>query len=235
MRVAFLTTVAAATLSLSVAALAQTSSGSAGGAAGGGTSATTSGGASGGTMGATGSGGASGSATGSQQMRPPSAAGGTASSSTGGAQQQGSSASKQEQDSRSTASGQQQGTGAASSAQRQQGTSGGQQGAAGTASTNQPDRAATTGSTSINLTSEQRTHVTRAFSTVNVQPLTNVSFSVSVGETIPTSVTTLHACPGEVVRYLDGLTECRFVIVNNRIVIVEPSSRRIVTIIERTG
>jgi hypothetical protein len=77
--------------------------------------------------------------------------------------------------------------------------------------------------------------VTRAFSSVNVQPLTNVNFNVSVGATIPASVTTLHTCPGEVIRYLDGLTECRFVIVNNRIVIVEPSSRRIVTVIERQG
>jgi hypothetical protein len=132
-------------------------------------------------------------------------------------------------------------TGSASSTTQQKGSSSAssgerQQGAAGSASTaTRSDKAATTGSTSINLSTEQRTQVTRAFSSVKAEPLTNVTFNITVGETVPASVTTLHTCPGDVIQYLDGLTECRFVIVKDRIVIVEPKTRRIVTVIERTG
>jgi Protein of unknown function (DUF1236) len=85
------------------------------------------------------------------------------------------------------------------------------------------------------VTSEQRTEVTRAFSSVNVEPVTNVSFSVSVGTVVPTTITTLHTCPGEVVRILRGLPECRYIVVRDQIVIVEPSTRKIVTVIERRG
>jgi hypothetical protein len=37
------------------------------------------------------------------------------------------------------------------------------------------------------------------------------------------------------VRILQGLPECRFVVVRDQIVIVEPRTRRIVTVIERSG
>jgi len=86
----------------------------------------------------------------------------------------------------------------------------------------------------VNITTEQRTQITQAFTRVNVQPVTNVSFNVSVGVVVPTDVT-LHTCPGEVVRVLPGVTECRFVIVRDRVVIVEPSSRRIITVVEYRG
>jgi len=85
------------------------------------------------------------------------------------------------------------------------------------------------------VTSEQRTQITESFRRVNVQPLTNVTFSVSVGSTIPTSVTTLYDCPDNVERILTGLPECKYVVVRDQIVIVEPSSRRIVTVIEHRG
>jgi hypothetical protein len=62
-----------------------------------------------------------------------------------------------------------------------------------------------------------------------------VSFSVSVGATVPASVTTLQTCPSEVVRLIQGPPECRYIVVRDQIVIVEPSSRRIVTVIERQG
>jgi hypothetical protein len=86
------------------------------------------------------------------------------------------------------------------------------------------------------VTSEQRTEITQAFSSVNVRPLTNVTFSVSVGTVVPeTVVTDLQACPSEVVRILRGLPECRYVVVRDQVVIVEPKTRRIVTVIERRG
>jgi hypothetical protein len=86
------------------------------------------------------------------------------------------------------------------------------------------------------VTSEQRTEITRAFSSVNVQPMNDVNFSVSVGTVVPeTVVTHLQACPSEVIRILHGLPECRFVVVRNQVVIVEPKTRKIVTVIERRG
>jgi len=86
------------------------------------------------------------------------------------------------------------------------------------------------------VTNEQRTEITRAFSSVNVQPMNDVNFAVSVGTVVPeTVVTHLQACPSEVVRILHGLPECRFVIVHDQVVIVEPKTRKIVTVIERRG
>ncbi|WP_244445308.1 DUF1236 domain-containing protein [Microvirga sp. BSC39] len=85
------------------------------------------------------------------------------------------------------------------------------------------------------MTSEQRTQISRSFTSVNVQPLTNVEFSVSVGSTIPTSVTTLYDCPDNVQRILTGLPECKYIVVRDQVVILEPRTRRIVTVIERRG
>ena len=99
--------------------------------------------------------------------------------------------------------------------------------------------AETTGSTapggSIHVTSEQRTQLSQTFRSVNVQPLNNVNFSISVGSTVPTSVTTLYDCPNNVERILTGLPACKYIVVRDQVVIVEPSSRRIVTVIERRG
>jgi hypothetical protein len=67
----------------------------------------------------------------------------------------------------------------------------------------------------------------------NIQPLTNVNFEVRTGATIPASVTTLQDCPPTLLSLVTGIRECKVVLVNNRYVIVEPSTRRIVTVIER--
>jgi hypothetical protein len=37
------------------------------------------------------------------------------------------------------------------------------------------------------------------------------------------------------VRILSGLPECRYVVVRDQVVIVEPKTRKIVTVIERRG
>jgi hypothetical protein len=58
---------------------------------------------------------------------------------------------------------------------------------------------------------------------------------VSVGSTIPTSVTTLYDCPDNVERILTGLPECKYIVVRDQVVILEPRTRRIVTVIERRG
>ncbi|MCG7393248.1 DUF1236 domain-containing protein [Microvirga sp. ACRRW] len=222
MRVALLTTVAAAAFSLSVAAIAQTSSGSG-----------TTGGASGGAAGSV-SGGASGGASGAMpgttsggvpKVNPDAASGGASSATTG-----------------STSSGMQSGTtgsktgntsgGAAAGAA----TSGATTGTSSTTGHAPNTTGSTASSTSINVTGEQRTEITRAFRSVDARPINNVNFTVSVGAVVPqTVVTELHACPSEVVRILAGLPECRYVIIRDQVVIVEPKTRKIVTVIEHRG
>lgn len=81
-------------------------------------------------------------------------------------------------------------------------------------------------STSISVTSERRTEITRAFCSVTVEPITDVNVTVNVGTVVPeTAVTHPHACPNEVVRILKGLPECRYVILRNQMVIGEPKTR----------
>jgi hypothetical protein len=112
----------------------------------------------------------------------------------------------------------------------QTGTSGTTNASGGTSTS-----ASSTGSVgAVNVTSEQRTQITRAFTSVNVQPVTNVNFEVRTGTVLPANVS-LHPCPRQVIDILTGIRQCEFVIVKNEIVIVEPSSRKIVTVIERRG
>jgi hypothetical protein len=113
------------------------------------------------------------------------------------------------------------------------GTSGGAASTAGASGTSGSAGASTTGS--INVSSEQRTQLRQHFTHVNVQPLTSVTLDVRPGVIIPADVTALHTCPPDVVRILQGLPECRFVVVRDQIVIVEPRTRRIVTVIEQSG
>jgi len=214
MRVALLTTVAAAALSLSVAAVAQTSGGASGGSSGGSSGGTTvapgtSGGASGGTSGGTSGGAASGTSGGtsggttSGGTTSGGAAGGTSSGAAGGT-------------SGGTSSGTTSG-GAAS------GTSGGTAG--GTA-------AGASSSTTVNITGEQRTRAVETLRSVNIRPVQQ-NVTISVGQTVPTTVTELVDCPTTLESLITGVRDCKVVLVGNRYYIVEGSSRRVVTVIER--
>jgi Protein of unknown function (DUF1236) len=69
---------------------------------------------------------------------------------------------------------------------------------------------------------------------VNVTPLSNVNFSISVGTAIPATVD-LVELPPEVVRIVPAYRGYRYFVVRNQIVIVEPSTRKIVTVIERSA
>ncbi|MBB4038405.1 hypothetical protein GGR34_000034 [Microvirga flocculans] len=219
MRTTLMATVAAAALSLNVAAMAQTSgSGSTSGGAAGGSSGSstimTTPGASGSGSSMSGSGNASGAASGTTQ--------GSASGSTSTSPGKAGSAAQNAQP--GTAKGTASGSGTMS-------TTGKAPGKAGTAETT----GSTTSGGSINVTSEQRTQLSQSFRSVNVQPLNSVNFSISVGSTVPASVTTLYDCPDNVERILTGLPACKYIVVRDQVVIVEPSSRRIVTVIERRG
>jgi hypothetical protein len=186
MRVTLLTTVAAVTLSLSVAAVAQTG-GAAGGSSGGSGAATGGAGATTGGAGATTSPGAGG------------ASGGAAGATTSGG---------------AATSGAASGAGtAAPAAGGAAGTSGG-------------------GGAAVTLAPAQRTQAVETLRSVNIQPVQE-NITVTVGQTLPTSVTRLVDCPPTLVSLITGVRDCKVVLIGSRYYIVEGSSRRVVTTIER--
>lgn len=114
------------------------------------------------------------------------------------------------------------------------GATGSQPGAAsGTAGAPSTSGAAATGTVPTNLTAEQRTQITRSFSSVNVTPVPSVNFSLSVGTAIPETIV-LHEVPAEVVTVVPAYRRYKYFVVGKRIVIVD-NNRRIVTIIERSA
>ena len=132
-------------------------------------------------------------------------------------------------------------TGSGSQQSTQSGTSGtsgsqtGQAGASGQSGSGQAGASgATTGSVPANITSEQRTQITRSFSSVHVAPATNVNFAISAGTIVPGSIE-WHDLPVEVVRVVPAYRGYKYILVGNRIVIIEPGTRKIVTVIERTA
>jgi hypothetical protein len=61
------------------------------------------------------------------------------------------------------------------------------------------------------------------------------NITVTVGQTLPTTVTQLVDCPRTLESLITGVRECKVVLIGNRYYIVEGSSRRVVTVIERTS
>ena len=107
-----------------------------------------------------------------------------------------------------------------------------------TQSTNQPSNTAQSSSTnvnaSVNINDQQRTRVTQSISRLNVQPLTNVNFSLSLGTVIPRDVR-VQTLPADVVEVVPQYRGYSFFVVRDEIVIVEPSSHKIVTVLQRGG
>ena len=105
-------------------------------------------------------------------------------------------------------------------------------------STNPPSNTAQSSSTnvnaSVNINDRQRTQVTQSISRLNVQPVTNVNFSLSVGTAVPRDVR-LQTLPSEVVDIVPQYRGYSFFVVRDEIVIVEPSTYKIVTVMPRSG
>ena len=59
--------------------------------------------------------------------------------------------------------------------------------------------------------------------------------TVTVGQTLPTTVTELVACPETLESLITGIRDCRVVLIGDRYYIVEGPTRRVVTVIERTS
>jgi hypothetical protein len=80
----------------------------------------------------------------------------------------------------------------------------------------------------------QRTRVSESVSRLNVRPLNDVKFSVSIGTTVPRDVR-LERLPADVVEIVPQYRDYDFVVVRDEIVIVDPSSYRIVASLPYSG
>ncbi|KAA0073708.1 DUF1236 domain-containing protein [Tardiphaga sp. P9-11] len=87
---------------------------------------------------------------------------------------------------------------------------------------------------SVNIDDQQRTRVTQSISRLNVQPLNNVNFSLTVGTSVPRDIR-LQTLPSEVVEVVPQYRGYSFFVVRDEIVIVEPSTLQIVTVLPRSG
>jgi hypothetical protein len=83
----------------------------------------------------------------------------------------------------------------------------------------------------VNLSPEQKTKVRTVIrEKVKAEPLTNVNFSISVGTRVPREVR-YYPLPAEIVEIHPAWRGYYFILVNDQIVIIEPSSFEIVAII----
>ncbi|TWA92581.1 DUF1236 domain-containing protein [Bradyrhizobium stylosanthis] len=87
---------------------------------------------------------------------------------------------------------------------------------------------------SVNINDQQRTRISASISHLNVQPLTNVNFSLSVGTVVPRDIS-LQPLPAEVVEIVPQYRGYNFVLVKDEIVIIEPSTYKIVTVLPYSG
>jgi len=84
------------------------------------------------------------------------------------------------------------------------------------------------------VTEQQRTRISASIRQANVQPLRNVNFSVSVGTVVPSSVRFYPVTPA-IVEVYPQYRGYEFVVVEEEIVIIEPRTRKIVTVIDQGG
>lgn len=87
---------------------------------------------------------------------------------------------------------------------------------------------------SVNINDQQRTRISQSISHLNVQPLNSVNFSLSVGTVVPRDVR-LQPLPSEVVETVPQYRGYDFVLVKDEIVIVEPSSYKVVAVLPYSG
>jgi hypothetical protein len=82
-----------------------------------------------------------------------------------------------------------------------------------------------------NLTTEQRTKITTSIKQVNVRPVTNVNFSISIGTRVPRHVH-LYPLPVTVYEVYPAWRGYQFILVGDEIIIVNPRTFEIVAVIE---
>lgn len=109
-----------------------------------------------------------------------------------------------------------------------------QQPAQPSTATNNTQSTSTNVNASVNINDQQRTRVSESITRLNVQPLNDVNFSLSVGTAVPRDVH-LQTLPADVVEVVPQYRGYNFFVVRDEIVIVEPSTYQIVTVLPRHG
>jgi hypothetical protein len=87
---------------------------------------------------------------------------------------------------------------------------------------------------SANLNESQRIRVSESIARLNVAPLNNVNFALSVGTVVPRDVR-FQPLPTDIVEVMPQYRGYDFFVVRDDIVIVEPSNYRIVDVLPRGG
>ncbi len=100
------------------------------------------------------------------------------------------------------------------------------------ANTAESGGASVNGAVSIN--ERERTRLGQTFAKLDVHPLNNVNFNVSVGTVVPRDIR-LEVVPSDVVEIVPRFRGYKFFAVRDEIVIVEPSSLKIVAVLPRSG
>jgi len=89
----------------------------------------------------------------------------------------------------------------------------------------------TTTDASVNITTEQKTEIHQAITEINVQPAANISFDINIGVAVPKTVV-LTPLPARIIKIFPHYKGFMFfLLADGRIVIVDPSSLKIVLII----
>lgn len=86
----------------------------------------------------------------------------------------------------------------------------------------------------VSLNTQQQTRIGQTIARHNVKPITNVNFSISVGTQVPRSVR-LRALSSDLVTFVPQYRGYSYFVVEEQIVIVEPSSHEIVAVVPYTG
>lgn len=87
---------------------------------------------------------------------------------------------------------------------------------------------------SASLAPQKKKELHSAVAKLDVKPVTNVNFSVSVGTVIPRTIS-LRPVPTTIVEIVPQYRGYDFFVVRDELVIVEPRSHKIVDVIERSG
>jgi len=86
----------------------------------------------------------------------------------------------------------------------------------------------------VNINDQQRTRINQSVAKLDVKPITNVNFSLSVGTVVPRDVH-LATLPADVVEIVPQYRGFSFFVVRDEIVIVEPQSYKIVATLPYSG
>lgn len=88
--------------------------------------------------------------------------------------------------------------------------------------------------TDVNLNKQQETKISASISHLNVRPLTSVNFSLNVGTVVPRDVQ-LSTLPPDVVEIVPQYRGYSFALVKDEIVVVDPATYKIVTVLPYSG